>query len=267
MAGERLGNNTEVQKEKDLSKLSSEEVLAKYTAKVTKKDVAKKYLDKFVNSDNTSEALRYISDNNENVTFGQNMKLNDLVEEEAYAYIAYMQDMMGLKKVDGIIGSETTDKLNVIYKERIKVMEGQAEAREWLLGKIDDELINNNVGNTLSIPDLKKSKAMDDYDFKLPEFKGISKEKLAMQAKKAENRSDFRRREKRIPELIAKYDIQIEGGTPDLVAKAKVEKSKIKAVQQVLANKNYYNGLKAGNVSLEEALLVVGIDPPVELLN
>lgn len=265
MAGEKLGNNTEVQKEKDLSKLTSEEIVTKYKDKVTKKDVAKKYLDGLHLSDSSVEALRYISDNNENVSFDQNMNLNEMVESEVFAYIAYMQDMMGLKKVDGIIGPDTIEKLEAISNERNKVMKGQAEAREWLLGRIDEELKDYSVGNTVSIPDLEKSKSISKYDFELPEFKGVSKEKLAMQAQKAKNRSEFRRKEKKIPELIAKYNMQIEGGTPDLVARAKIEKNKVEAVQALLADKNYYNGLKAGNLSFEEALLVLGVDKPVEL--
>lgn len=150
----------------------------------------------------------------------------------------------------------------------------KAKDRQWLMAKIDEELAKEKsqgvaaVGKTVNIPDIEKSegaKRAEGFEIKTPELKGVSKERLAEDIRKLENQESYRRIKAKIPKLMAKYDMQIEGGTPDLVARAKAEKEKMKQVLAVIENKEYDQGLKEGHMSFDDALLLIGVDKPKDL--
>lgn len=306
--------------EKPLESLNSQEIIDRYSSKVTDKAKAEKYLrgldQEMVYGKNgpdykkhngvavsflSKELLRYISDRNDNLNFGPNIALADLPKEDAYAYIAYAQDMLGLG-VDGLIGDKTKDKLASINKERVALTIQKAKDRRWLMAEIDKALERekaleakkngvksgvevassddpiegetmqaereDDIGQTVGIPEIKKGKSTvvaENYRPETPEIKGVSKEDLAKEVKKIENVASFRKVKAKIPKLMAKYNTQIEGGTPDLVKRAKENKAKLERVVAILESDDYKDAAKNGFVSFQELMVTLGEDAPEDL--
>lgn len=269
-----------------LENLSAQEVLDKYSSKVTEKGKADKYLDRVKVKDAmfkgvsvqdlSREIIRYIGDRNQNIDFGKDADLSTLPKDEVYAYIAYAQDMLGLE-VDGLLGDKTMTRLANIYKAR-------EEVRLWALKEADKmikreeslqektAIVDNlktesdEVGRTVGIPDIQKAegaKRAENFRFNSPDLKGVSKENLAEQTRKLENLAEFRQVRNQIPNLLAKYDMEIEGGTAELKERARAKKDEL--LKFSLYMDQFDEGLQKGYISLSDFAVVIGMEIPKDL--
>lgn len=249
----------------DLKSLDFQEITKKYSSKVKDKEKAKLYLrdmeGSFKGTDKSNlskELIRYIGANNKNVSFEDGMSLDSIPEEDAVLYIAYAQDMLNID-VDGIIGDQTLGRLNKIYTARQKEFEKRERDSKWLLTEVIPE-IERREG---IIPKQEGLVSRVEKGFKMPEMKSLSRDKLREEIKKTNNRAELRRVRKKIPQLIAKYNLQIEGGVSELARRAKAKKAEVEKLQAHMVE--FEKGLNKGNLNFEEFLVLIGMNVPEDL--
>jgi len=70
----------------------------------------------------------------------------DLFDEKVEQSVIIFQKRHGLK-IDGVVGRDTLDALNVPLKQRIRQMELNMERLRWILGNIEERFIVVNIAN------------------------------------------------------------------------------------------------------------------------
>ena len=70
----------------------------------------------------------------------------DLFDEKVKQSVIIFQKRHGLK-IDGVVGRDTLDALNVPLKQRIRQMELNMERLRWILGNIEERFIVVNIAN------------------------------------------------------------------------------------------------------------------------
>lgn len=278
--------------------LTNKEIVDKYSKKITKPKVAARKLAEvgmmkiengvggYESVDNVptrilaSEILRKIKLVNPNFEVGVNFDISKLNKEDALAYIAYYQDINGLK-VDGILGKNTYGMAAKENKVRVaRVLEkskNQAQAGvdiEELDAQIDKEMKEmglvkpESIGRTLTIGDIPKLRLVEyteKYGASLPKLKELSPARLKVEIKKLENRRKTARKKEALKKMKNDLMVKADGAVPAVSEKAKKD---LVVVNQLLdMSKKYEKELNAGHVDLLDMALVLGYKVPNELIS
>jgi hypothetical protein len=276
--------------------LTNKEIVDKYSSKVTKPKVAVRKIAEVgrMTTENgvggyemvdglstkilASEVLRKIKKMNPNFEVGRNFDIKKINGEEAAAYIAYYQDINGLK-VDGILGPET---YGVAAKEnKLRVANVLRKAKESQMAGVDIEELDSQitkemeeygivkpkeVARTLSIGDIPKAKLSEyaeNYKADLPKLKQLSPAKLKAEIKKLENRRRTALAKASLKNMKSNLELKVEGAIPEASKKASAELAVVNNLLEM--SKKYEKELDDGFVSLVDVAIGLGYDVPENL--